>query len=44
MEIVNKTIDDCDLRKWLVSERAMDEKFGDVKWFDERSGREVTSI
>ena len=37
MDIVNKAIDDCDLRKWLVSERAMDEKFGAVSWIDEKN-------
>ena len=43
MDIVNKAIDDCDLRKWLVSERAMDEKFGAVSWIDERTGNELNA-
>ena len=44
MEIVNKTIDDCDLRKWLVSERPMNEVFGEVSWIDEKTGREMSAF
>ena len=44
MEIVNKAIDECDLRKWLVSEKAMNEVFGEVSWIDEKTGREMSAF
>jgi hypothetical protein len=44
MEIVNKTLDDCGWRRWLVSEMAVNEKFGSVTWIDEKSGREASAF
>lgn len=39
MEIVNKVLDECNLRKWLVSEKSVDE-IKDIVYFDESEGVE----